>query len=389
MKKLIIAWIFLLIPALIFAQYEPKGKVTKAQAAFDQGKIDIAKAEIDKAFEDNEKGKVTTAGKNWYLRGRIYKAIFLDSGEFKALSDDALDIAVESFNKVAEMEKESSTYALFSQQEMNVLYSAVLNEGAGAYNENDFEAAYGAFMKALKIVPGDTTALLYGGVAAQQAEMIDEALVCYQGLVDGGNANVDTYKTMVYLYRSHKEDLDKVLAVTEQALEKYPDDKEFIQEKITTLILLERVDEAEAELKAAIADDPENPMLYYQLGYLYDFQEDYDAALEQYKAALEVDPQHYESNYNAGVVYYNKGAVVLKELNELSLDEYRKNEKEYFERAKVQFEIALPYLEKAAEIKPAEDVALLETLEGIYIRLRMTDKAKEMEERIKAMNAGI
>lgn len=389
MKHLIFALIFIGAGTLSYAQYVPKGKPAKAESAFNQGKLDEAKAEIDEAFKVDNKGKVTGSAKNWYTRGRIYKAIYLDdSTDYDDLvpNEEALKIAMDSFNKVKEMEKENSTYVIFSDQEISQLYGYIINEGANLYNENDFEGAYNAFMKALEVTPGDTTALLYGGVAAQQAEMYDEALGAFQKLADNGDANIDTYKTMIFLYRTEKEDMEKVLEIVTKALEKFPENKELTQEKITTLIMMERVDEAKAELEAAINSEPTNPLYYYFLGYLYDFQEDGDNAIEQYKKAIELNPEYYEANYNLGVVYYNKAREILSALNSLSLDEYRKQESSYLDSAAVHFREALPYFEKAAEINPEEDLQLLETLEGVYIRLKMNDKAEALEKKIKALS---
>lgn len=388
MKKLIFAVLFLSVTAYTYGQYVPKGKVSKAEMAFNDNKLDIAKAEVDEAFKVNAKGKVTSVAKNWYNKGRIYKAIYLDdSTEFRDLApkEEALQTAMESFNKVKTMEKENSTYVIFVDQEISQLYGYIVNEGAEKYNDNDFEGAYNAFMTALVVSPGDTTALLYGGVSAQQAEMMDEALAAFQQLADDGNANLDTYKTMIYLYRTDKEDMDKVLEVVDQALAQFPENNELIQEKITSLIIMERSDEAQSELEAAISNDPTNALYYYFLGYLYDQKEDSDNSIEQYQKALELDPEYYEANYNLAVVYYNKAREIISELNNLSLDEYRKKESEYVERASVHFTESLPYFEKAAEIRPDEDIQLLETLEGVYLQLKMTDKAEALEKRIKAL----
>lgn len=388
MKKLIVAILFVGVTTLSFGQYVPKGKTTKAESALNQGKLDIAKAEVDLAFEVDQKGKVTSSAKNWYLRGRIYKALYLDdSTEYSDLAgEEALKIAMESFNKVNTMEKENSTYAVFTSQEVSQLYAVLVNEGAEKYNENDFEGAYEYFMKALVAEPNDTTALLYGGVSAQQADMIDEAISCFSQLVDNGDANVDTYKTLIYLYRTEKEDMDKVLETVEKALDKFPNDKEFTQEKITTLIITEKVEEAKSELETAINQDPTNALYYYFLGYLYDFQEEYDTAQDNYEKAIELNPDYYDANYNLAVIHYNKARDVIHELNELSLDEYRKQEATYAEKAQVHFKDALPYFEKAAEVAPDDDLQLLETLQGIYLKLNMKDKADALDAKIKVLS---
>lgn len=387
MKKLVLVFLFIGISIFAFGQYVPKGKTAKAEAALNQGKLDIAKAEVDEAFRVDDKGKVTTSGKNWYLRGRIYKAIYLDeTGDYEQLKNDqTLAEAMKSFNKVLELEKETSINAVFANQETSQLYAVIINHGAELYGENDFEGAYKEFMNALMVTPDDTTALLYGGVSAQQADMTDEAIWCFEALAATGYANVDTYKTLIYLYRSEKEDMTKVLETLDKALKQFPTDKALIQEKITTLIISERVDEAKTELETAINQDPTNSLYYYFLGYLYDQQSEYDMAIENYTKAVELNPDYYDANYNLAVVHYNKARNVLHELNELPLNEYRKQEAAYAEKAKVHFQDALPYFEKAAKLAPDDDLQLLETLQGIYYRLDMKDKGDALNSKIKAI----
>ncbi len=387
MKKLVFAFLFTGVAFFSYGQYVPKGKTAKAETALTQGKLDIAKAEVDEAFRVDNKGKVTSSGKNWYLRGRVYKAIFLDeSGEFDQLKDDqTLAEAMKSFNKVFELEKETSINAVFSEQETTQLYAIIVNNGAERYGEDDFEGAYVEFMRALVVVPNDTTALLYGGVSAQQADMVDEAIWCFESLVNTGYANADTYKTLVYFYRTEKENIDKVLETIDKALVQFPGDKALVQEKITTLIISDRVEEAQAELESAINQDPTNSLLYYFLGYLYDQQQEYDKAAENYSKAVELNPDYYDANYNLAVVHYNKARKVVQELNALSLDEYRKQEAAYAARAKVHFQDALPYFEKALQLAPDDDLQLMETLQGIYYRLDMKDKGDALNPRIKAM----
>ena len=384
MKKVSIAIILtLMMTSVAFAQYEPKGKISKAESALNSGDLDEAKAEVDLAFEVNKKGKVKDDSKSWYVRGDVYKAIFLDdSTEFQNLSDNALDIATESYRKAMEMEKETSPFYQFSMTAMNQLYGAVMNEGAAFYNEGKYAEAYDKFRLGLEVFPDDTTAYLYAGTSAQQAEMYEESLKMYEGLIETGNADADVYKAVIYLYKTQFENIDKVVEYCNKGVEKFPEDEAFVQEKITTLIVAERADEAEKELKAAIENDPDNAVLYYQLGYLYDQQEEADKAFEAYKNAIDVDPDYFEANFNAGVIYYNKAADILKELNNMSIKEYNKNETAYMEKAKVEFEKALPYLEKAYELQP-DDIQIMETLEGLYIRLKMNEKAEELDKKIK------
>jgi len=388
MKKLIFALLILSLGLTAYGQYVPKGKILKAETSLTAGKLDEAKAEVDEAFKIDEKGKITSSGKNWYTRGNIYKAIYLDdSTDYKNLKDDqTLKTAMESFNKALSLEKENSPYAIFTNQAIAQLYGMIVNRGAELYNENDFKGAYSTFMEALVVSPKDTTALLYGGVAAQQADMLDESITCFQTMADNGDANLDTYKTLIYLYRAEKEDQEKALATVNQALKKFPTAQELIQERITLLILMERSAEAEKELTTAIANDPTNSLYYFFLGYMKDKSGDVEAAIQNYAKAVELNPDYYEANYNLGVMHLEKGRAINKELSEMSLKDWEKNEVAYNERAQVHYKEALPYFEKAVEIKPDEDLQLLETLEGLYLMLNMKDKASQLEKRIKALS---
>lgn len=387
MKKLIFAILFISIGNFTYGQYVPKGKTSKAETALDQGKLDIAKAEIDEAFKIDNKGKVSAAAKNWFLKGNIYKSLYLDdSSSFKDLvGPEGLNIAMECFSKVKSMGKENSSYVIFADQQINNLYNSIINKGASAYNDNDYESAYKAFGNALKVIPGDTTALLYGAVSAQQAEMFDESLDFYQMMADNGTAKVENYKTMIFIYRNEKDDLESVLRVVTQGIEAFPQNKDLIQEKITTLIMLERADDAKSELEAAISNDPTNSLYYYFLGYLYDIEENSEKAVEQYEKAIELNPDYYDANYNLGVVHYNVGRDLLSELNNLSLADYRLKEEDYVKRSNVHFEKSLPYFEKAVELNPDEEIQLLETLQGVYLRLKMTEKAEVLEKKIKEL----
>lgn len=391
MKKILnILVLMLFVSAFAYGQYEPKGKVPKAESALNSNKLDIAKAEIDKAFEDNNKGKITTSAKNWFVRGNVYKAIFQDSAEFKDLDSEALKKAAESYNKAIEIEdKESGYYTVFAGQELNNLYAVVLDEGAQAYQDENFEVAYRNFKRALEVKPGDSTALLYAGTAAQVAEMFDEAAEMYGKMVEQGDATESIYKSLIYIYKVPKEDPETAMTYVDKAITQFPENDDFVQEKIYYLITSGKSEEAEKELKSQIAANPDEPLLHYELGYLYDETDQDEKALEAYGKAMELDPNYYEAVFNYAAIHYNRAADILKELNNIPLGndyrKYEKLEKEYNQKAAEHFKKALPHLEKAYELRQ-NDVKLLEILGGVYNRLQMKEKADEIEEKLNTVS---
>ena len=223
MKNAIRIIVLMLITSnLAFGQYEPKGKVTKAEMALNSGKLDEAKAEIDLAFEVDEKGKVTTNAKNWYTRGNIYKAIYLDTGQFNGLDPQALEKAVKSYNKVIEIEnKENGTYTFLAHQELLNLYNSILDNGATAYNEGDLETALEKFTTCLVVRPADSLSLLYGGSVAQELEKYGVAADLYGQLIKSGKASESVYNSIIYIYKAQLQNPDKALEYTNMAIKQF------------------------------------------------------------------------------------------------------------------------------------------------------------------------
>ncbi len=394
MKRLVLIFIYsILMSPLAFGQYVPKGKVSKADMALSAGKLDEAKAEIDLAFELDEKGKTTTSAKNWYTRGNIYKAIYTNDGEYKDLDPDALEKATASYKKTAEIEgKENGYYTIFANQEITSLYASAIDAGAVAYQEENFDKAFEEFSNALKVKKGDSLALLYAGSVAQEKGDIDNALKMYETMVEVGSAPETVYSTIVYYYKVEKDDMETAMKFNDLAIKKFPESKSFVQEKIVYLITSGKSAEAEQHLLSEIEAHPEDPILYFELGYLYDEQENDDKALEAYGKAFEVDPTYYDAIFNYAIVHYNKAADIIKAFNDKPLGSnysataYAKEEKQTMEKAAVHFKAALPYLEKAYELK-SDDLKLLEILGGVYNQLRMDDKYDEISKKLEALES--
>jgi len=390
MKRFALIFIFsILISPLAFSQYEPKGKVSKADLALTAGKLDEAKAEIDLAFEVNDKGKITTSAKNWYTRGNIYKAIYTNDGEYKDLDPDAIVKAAESYQKAIELEgKATGYYTVFADQEIRGLYGAAIDAGAVAYQEENLEVAFAEFSNALKVEPGDSIALLYAGSVAQELDDIDNALKLYETMVEEDVAPETVYSTIIYFYKTAKEDPETAMKYNDLAIKKFPENKTFIQEKIVYLITEGRSDEAEKQLLSEIEVHPDDPLLQFELGYLYDEQDNDEKALEAYGKAFEIDPTYYDAIFNFAIVHYNKAADIIKEFNEKPLGSnysaaaYAKEEKATYDKAAKYFKEALPHLEKAYELKP-DDVKLMG---GVYNQLGMTDKYDEVSKKLEATN---
>ena len=359
--------------------------VTRASTAQTKGELDKAKQYIDEAIVHE---KTKEKSKTWYTKGLVYESIaFSDNADYKALASDALEQAMEAYEKTLSMEKESSVLHFQTTQRIETIWGNFLNQGADLYQKGDFAGALEAFDKTVKIKPKDTTGLIYAAITAQQDKQFDAAEKYYNQLKAVDYASPDMYKSLIYIQRAHHKDNDKALTHIREARELYPDDKDLMKEEINVLIITERVDEAKEKLSEAIKKEPDNPNLHYNLAFLYDQVGDTDNSYEMYKKAVELKPDYFDAVYNLAVMNFNQAAEKLKIANEMDLKTYQKDGQKYIDEANAKFEEAVPYFEKAHEIKP-NDAAVLENLELIYKRLKMFDKVEEVQGKIAALNGG-
>lgn len=381
MKKLVLSLAaFMLVGSVAIAQNK---NVNKAQRLYDNGEIAEALPLIQEAIEHE---KTAEKGKTWYLYGQILQAIFSadEDSELTSMVDSPLKMAADAYNKVLTLEKEGNTYYGFSQMKIQELYGVALNEGVQKFQEQDYEGAIEGFNNALIVEPTDTTANLYAGIAAQQSEQNKLALTYYYRLFELDNYNPEIINSVLAIERYENKDNAKALEVVRMAMEKHPDNKDFPKIEIQLLIDMDIVDEATKKLEEEIERDPENAALHYSLGYLNEQLGNTEEKVKAYEKALELDPDYLEPNFNLGVHYFNVAVEFTKEYNNMDLQTSRKKGKAVLDKAEENWKKALPYFEKCKEIAP-EEIAVLESLRTIYGRLRMIEKAEEVDAEIERL----
>lgn len=379
MKKLFFTTVLALAGFIIYGQ---NSAVNKAEAAQKKGNVAEAKDLIDAAM-DNPKTKNLV--KAYYVKGLIYGSIATSTDESIAgLDSGAVDKTIESYNKIFETEKETSAFYIFAQQKVDEFWAYNLNNGATKYENESWSEAYKYFLICQQIKPNDTTAYYYAAVTAQLNEDWDNALSNFNKLIELGSKGVEIYGSVIRIHRYQQKDTLKALEVVRVAIKEHPANIDLKREEINLLIILDLMDDAQNKLEASLQDDPDNSMTYYSLAYMQDESGDEVKAIENYTKAIELNPEYFEACFNLAVIYYNKGASLFKEANNLSLKAYQQEGEEIEERGRVQFRISLPYWEKAAELDP-EDVGTLQNLQGVYTRLKMMDKASDVASKMDAL----
>ncbi len=373
MKKVFLFLFVTLLTTSAFAQ------VNEAIAYRNQGLLDKAKASIDKAMDNP---KQNTKAKTWYTRGSIYQAMSSSPlPTYNKLDSNAISVAYESYMKAAVVEPESKDAKRAQEDAKKILISVAYNK----FQHKDYPSSLKYCQDAIAVNSKDTTAALIAAYSSQNIKKYSDAASYYEKyLENGGKGGEEMYQSIIQLYKADKN-YDKALAAANKAISKFPKNEDLRKEEIEIYIGSGKSDEAINKMEAAVQRDPKNIVFNQNLAVLYDRKKEYEKAATFYEKSLELDPNSFEMNYNMGVLWFNKGAELSMKVNEesqkLKAGQTHPKTKEmdgYFSKA-------LPYFEKANQIKPNE-MDVLTNLSKLYRILKRPEDEKKINKLIESAN---
>jgi len=382
MKKVTLILILVMSISLVNAQ---KSKVVSAYNFIkpQYNELDKAKEAIDEATVHE-----TTANwdKTWYYRGMVYHAIYQSTDSaIQALHPNPLREAVDAYVKALQLD-EKKKYEKDIMNRLNTAAIQFLNKGISDFNNGDYNASLDAFVNSVYVnaLPQinliDTMAIFNAAIAADRAHNYEKAIEYYSKAAELKYEGPKVYAFLANSYKAAGDTLGSVEAL-KQGIEMWPNDNSLLMvELINYYLTADKTDEAMSYLEKAIEKDPENYSYYFAIGTLYEKKENYEKAIEFYQKTLDINPEYFDAQYNMGAVYYNKAVSHYTIANDIPAKEQKKYEAE-IAKAKTQLELALPFLEKAYELKD-DDISTLQSLKEIYVRLQMYDKSKEMKARL-------
>ena len=265
---------------------------------------------------DNPKANVKN--KTWRYRGDIYLNVSRDSLLF-AQFPNALTLAKESYLKAQELDTKGS-YSQEIKIGLGGVQTAASNEGIGRYSSGDFGSA-GAFFdlsaeiaQAFEVV--DTMAIYNAALCYEKADQLELAVARYEACADIGYQIPNVYLFISNLYRNHEMD-NLALETLSEARKLFPREQGLIIEELNIYLTNQEFDKAQENLILAAEQDPTNEILWFSLGSVQDELGETDAAIENYRKALEIAPDHFDSNYNLGALFYNEAVVLINEANDI------------------------------------------------------------------------
>ncbi|MBL4706480.1 MAG: tetratricopeptide repeat protein, partial [Flavobacteriales bacterium] len=194
----------------------------------------------------------------------------------------------------------------------------------------------------------------------------------YQG------AGALTYVLLSQSLNKQKKSDEAAVALAE-GLEKYPASLDLIKEQLNGYLLSEQYDKAEESMAKVIAKEPNNAVLHFSIGTIYDNLKRYEDAEKSYDAALAIDPDYFDAIYSKGVSYFNQAVEIYGLVDDLTNVVEQDTE---LKRAEELMNMAMPVLEKAHGMN-AEDRNTMTALKQIYGRLDLEDKYHEMKAKLK------
>jgi len=391
MKKLFLTVALLL---LVVGAYAQKKVLKEADKAFKKGELDAAIQLATQATQDPETGQTADP---YTLLGGIYLQKFISGG--KESFEDA-EKSFEWYTKAMEVgdDKVDETImeeAMLSPADPNKVLGGealgaleifLIDESNKALEVEDYEKSY-KFLELATRIRSDVSKDFFVAYAADNAGNAEVALEFYKKVV----ASEEEYENKNYAYnyviqnQLDNEQYDEALKNIKEAQAAFPEDNLYQQWEVDVLIKSNKMDEAIEGLKSLINAGGAEKNIYYMLAYLQWNNDEFAAALENAKKAIEMDPNYGDAIYVAGSAIYNQGAELMTQANAETDDDAKY--KQLKEQALQKFKDAMPYFEKAIEIDP-NDVYSLRPLSTIYDQLEMDAKRDAILDRLDKLEGG-
>ena len=414
------------------AQEAPK--VTSAIIALRGNELVEAKGFIDEATniiagKNQAEIKEKILSKFYYNKSLIYSKIAASpDAAIKALDENANDVAAQSILDLIKFESvaKKQPYTDDAIQNIpNIAYNYLI-EASAAYEAGDYEGAYNGYMSAFELKKNellgefsslDTGLLFNAGIIAGQSGNVEASVDAFRSCLDLGYTGItftatdivgnpkqypnkaameeditaglatdpvvgedvrpSVYISLINAYKK-LEDETKYNQTLSEARAKYPENKDLLDIQLQSFLDNKDYDGALANLDEAIEKNPTKGIYHFVKGNILQTElKDLDAALTEYKRAVELDSTLSDAMYMCGLVYIDRANEITEQMNNLGLNETRKYNA-LKDKQKGVFEESLQYFEKSYEMNP-EDMDIVRALMEVYRKVGDYQKSMDMK----------
>ncbi|RYZ60915.1 MAG: hypothetical protein EOO14_06415 [Chitinophagaceae bacterium] len=417
MRKLILLAGLAITVSTAFGQKKLE-KLDDVKEKISKEKYDEAKEKLDKVFENPEANNSPDA--------LFYKAVtYHNLGKQKsdsALSAGAFD-AMQAYIKAESGKPEGQQMLLSTLENHKTLvdiYQTYFQKGVDGFQKQTYASAFNNFERALNVfdvltaknltnAKFDTTATLYAGYAAQNAQMYDQAAKYYDKLINinlNDTSYVGIYRFMINsnLEKKDTTTAKKYLALSQERFPQYKD----LWLDYNTLFLSSDKSKRFTEYEALVNANPDNEALAMNYAIeLYNYIRSSDEAEKDsatrtraenaLKNVLRINPEATTANLLMSQLYWTQLYDVQSQLDAVRGTTPAATAKKKELNAKMDgvFDAVYPYLMKSynlyskeGTLKPQDKAnykIVLGQLTDYYNRKKQADKAAEMQAKAKAI----
>jgi tetratricopeptide (TPR) repeat protein len=182
-----------------------------------------------------------------------------------------------------------------------------------------------------------------------------------------------------------KGEVDLAISAIKEARAVNPNDINLLLSEADLYIKLGDRDKFAELMKLAVEKDPNNAILYYNLGVINGEQGDFEAAKGYYLKALELDSTYSATYLNLVSLILEGESALVDQMNEL-VTSRKASDMDKYDQLEIQriglYKECLPYLEKLIEIDPA-NVEAITTAKNIYYTIDDINKFKLMNAKLQ------
>ncbi|WP_207420810.1 tetratricopeptide repeat protein [Desertivirga brevis] len=346
----------------------------KAQPKLAEPAMKAAQEAIDKAVVHEKTKEDVNA---WTYKALIYSELAYDKK-----TDDLANQAAEAIKKATALDVKGENKDKLKNAN-TLLYYYQVQKGKGHFDNKDYANAYNEFNKALVYNPGDTTANYASGLAAMYSKDYPKAIERYNELLKTNYSQLESiYSNLSIMYAAQKDTASAIRILSEGA-SKFPNSTDLATREIEFNLMSGKQKQVIDKISSQVEKNPTNRLYPFYLGIAYASAGDTKKAEEAYKKAIAVDPNYADAYVNLGGLIMNNGIDIYNKANKLptsKVTEYNALKKQ----SAAEFDRALPYLEKSAQLNPNSELAL-RNLRTYYSIKNNTAKVAEIDAKIKAL----
>jgi len=365
------------------------GQSHKVQAAYNYwkfGQLDKALQAIEEAYQHPDSKDMP---KTHYYRGKIYMSIYASKDKaFDSLRDTALIVAYHSFRRVLELGSKKIDLDEVKEDIKNIA-ELMISNGIEDFNNGKYQSAHDKLLMAYNIKKEslniiDTVVLFYAGHSVYADGKYDVAVQHIRKAYDMGyRRDTLVYYDLAISYTNLNQ-YEQASEIVVDYLRRYPGGIELPRRILGIYYTNKKYKEA-LDLINKVLGINRNAQYMWLRSKVWSEMGQLDSALADLKRALSLDSNYFNALYDMGAIYFNEGVAFIDSANNLPINKLNEINA-LMEKANERFRMALPYMEKAHNVNPA-DQATIEVLLKLYARLDMKEKYDSLKAKVSGSSS--